>query len=119
MYDPCISCMSHTYRLLTEGECRSVNKRRIAIDKAQKEIVYPMSEFRGQSPDGSTLGVNSKYFIKNGKPWYPVMGEFHFSRYPHAFWEESILNWKSSIREEDILYLFQVYPPYTVKNHSI
>ena len=28
--------------------------------------------------------------IRDGKPFFPVMGEFHFSRYPIKFWEEEI-----------------------------
>jgi beta-galactosidase len=32
----------------------------------------------------------------DGKPWLPVMGEFHFSRYPDAGWEEQILKMKAA-----------------------
>ena len=34
------------------------------------------------SPTGQTIGVNSQYLTLNDQPWLPVMGEFHFSRYP-------------------------------------
>ena len=44
-----------------------------------------------QNPDGHTIGVNSQYLTLDGKPWMPVMGEFHFSRYPEALWEQDIL----------------------------
>lgn len=30
------------------------------------------------------------YLIKNGKPWFPVMGEMHYSRYRKEWWEESL-----------------------------
>ncbi len=50
----------------------------------------------GQSPDGSTLGLNSRYLTRDGKPFLPVMGEFHFSRYPRAQWEEELLKMKAS-----------------------
>lgn len=33
---------------------------------------------------------NSQYLIKDGKPWFPVMGEIHYSRYPKEYWKESI-----------------------------
>ncbi len=49
-----------------------------------------------RAPDGATLGANSQYLTRNGKPWVPVMGEFHFSRYPEAGWEEEILKMKAS-----------------------
>jgi hypothetical protein len=48
------------------------------------------------TPSGVTLGVNSRYLTRNGKPWLPVMGEFHFSRYPRAQWEEEILKMKAA-----------------------
>jgi hypothetical protein len=49
-----------------------------------------------RAPDGSTLTVNSQYLMRDGKPWIPVMGEFHYSRYPEAYWEEEILKMKAS-----------------------
>ena len=36
------------------------------------------------SPSGERLSVNSQYLTRNGKPWMPVMGEFHYSRTPHS-----------------------------------
>ena len=52
--------------------------------------------FSGTSPDGTSLSVNNRYFERNGKPWYPIMGEFHYSRYPHQYWEEEIMKMKSA-----------------------
>jgi hypothetical protein len=48
------------------------------------------------NPQGHTIGVNSQYLTFDGKPWIPVMGEFHFSRYPAAQWEQEILKMKSA-----------------------
>lgn len=36
------------------------------------------------------FGWNPQYLTKNEKPWLPVMGEFHFSRYPKKYWKESL-----------------------------
>lgn len=49
----------------------------------------------GRAPDGHVLSANSRYLIKDGTPWFPVMGEFHFSRYPESGWEEEILKMKA------------------------
>ncbi len=49
----------------------------------------------GQSPDGHVLSVNSRYFTRDGQPFFPVMGEFHYSRYPAAEWENEILKMKA------------------------
>jgi hypothetical protein len=49
-----------------------------------------------KSPIGAKIGLNSRFLTLNGAPWLPVMGEFHFSRYPRAQWEEEILKMKSA-----------------------
>jgi hypothetical protein len=49
-----------------------------------------------KSPSGSVIGLNSRYLTLNGTPWLPVMGEFHFSRYPRAQWEEELLKMKAA-----------------------
>lgn len=36
-----------------------------------------------------------KYLEKDKKPFFPMMGEFHFSRYPEEFWEEEICKMKA------------------------
>lgn len=38
---------------------------------------------------------NNQYLMRNNKPWFPVMGEFHYSRYPEAYWKESLYKMKS------------------------
>lgn len=48
------------------------------------------------SSNGHTLGLNKRYLTRDGKPWLPVMGEFHFSRYPRERWEEELLKMKAS-----------------------
>jgi hypothetical protein len=49
-----------------------------------------------RSPQGHVIGVNSQYLTMDGRPWIPVMGEFHFSRYPEAEWEQEILKMKAA-----------------------
>ena len=48
------------------------------------------------SPSGHTIGVTSRYLTRDGAPWLPVMGEFHFSRYPADRWEDEIVKMKSA-----------------------
>lgn len=42
-----------------------------------------------------TFSFTKDYLTKNGEPWFPVMGEIHYSRYPHQFWKESLLKMKA------------------------
>ena len=47
-------------------------------------------------PNGNTLTLNSQYFKFNDKPYFPVMGEFHYNRYPKNEWEKALLKMKAS-----------------------
>lgn len=61
------------------------------------------------SPSGHVLGVNSRYLTLDGKPWLPVMGEFHFSRYPAKYWEEEILKMKAGGVQIVSTYIFWIH----------
>ncbi len=41
------------------------------------------------------ITYNSQYLMKDGSPWFPVMGEMHYSRYKEDFWEESLRKMKA------------------------
>ena len=43
----------------------------------------------GNGPNG-TLAVNSRCIERDGRPWMPVMGEFHYSRCPQAEWADEL-----------------------------
>ena len=71
----------------------------VEIDARQPPPPPQASDFRGGSslsPSGQSIGLNDQYLTRDGKPWLPVMGEFHFSRYPDAGWEEEILKMKAA-----------------------
>jgi len=38
---------------------------------------------------------NNTYLLKNGRPWFPFMGEIHYSRLPAAEWRDSLLKMKA------------------------
>ena len=47
--------------------------------------------------------------MRDGKPWIPVMGEFHFTRYPEPYWEEEILKMKASGVDVISTYIFWIH----------
>src|SRR5664279_5496105 len=47
------------------------------------------------APNGASIELNSRYLIRDGKPWLPVMGEIHYTRVPEQDWEEEILKMKA------------------------
>ncbi len=38
---------------------------------------------------------NSDYLTRDGRAWFPVMGEMHFTRYREELWEESLRKMKA------------------------
>ena len=65
--------------------------------------------FSGKAPNGDSISVNSRYFVKNGKPWVPIMGEFHFSRYACEEWERELLKMKAGGIEIVASYIFWIH----------
>ena len=55
------------------------------------------------------IGFTNRYLTKDGKPWVPVMGEFHFSRYPNEEWETEILKIKAAGINIISTYLFWIH----------
>lgn len=49
----------------------------------------------GASLSGGSIAVNSFYLSMDGQPIIPVLGEFHFSRYPREQWEEQLRKMKA------------------------
>jgi len=49
----------------------------------------------GRAQNGDQISVNNYYISKNKKAIIPITGEFHFSRYPEKYWEESIKKMKA------------------------
>ncbi|MFI6369621.1 beta-galactosidase [Streptomyces sp. NPDC050546] len=41
------------------------------------------------------IEVTSRWLTRGGRPWFPVSGEFHYSRYPNEEWEEELLKMKA------------------------
>jgi beta-galactosidase len=47
-------------------------------------------------PDGKKIELNNHFFTYGGIPILPVIGEFHYTRYPRENWEEAILKMKAA-----------------------
>ena len=54
-------------------------------------------------------GYNKDYLTYDGAPILPVMGEFHFSRYPKEEWESALLNMKRGGVEIVATYVFWIH----------
>lgn len=72
--------------------------------------IFPLGEdFSDTAPDGTVLSVNSYYFEKNGKPFFGVSGEMHFSRMSKERWEDELIRMRMSGINIVSTYLFWNY----------
>jgi beta-galactosidase len=60
-------------------------------------------------PDGTTLTLDSHSLLLNGRPWTPVMGEFHYSRIPANEWREELLKMKAGGVDIVSTYVFWIH----------
>lgn len=61
------------------------------------------------NPAGHTVSANSVSLLLDGKPWTPVMGEFHYARVPEAEWRESLLKAKAGGIDVIATYVFWIH----------
>jgi hypothetical protein len=83
----------------TAPSCAQSSGTLIRIDASQLAAEPGTANYgagTATTPTAVTLGLNSRYLTRNGKPWLPVMGEFHYSRVPRDQWEDEILKMKAS-----------------------
>jgi len=95
--------------------CRPISAQAtntIHVDARQPAPPPSAAAFRGgtaKSASGQVLGLNGSYLTRNAEPWLPVMGEFHFARYPRAQWEEEILKMKAAGVQIIAAYIFWIH----------
>jgi beta-galactosidase len=63
----------------------------------------------GISPAGLRIAVDNRKLTLDGKPWLPVMGEFHFARYPEKYWREELLKMKAGGVQVVSTYIFWIH----------
>lgn len=71
-----------------------MQNRQIDLRNLKTEDPITIGDFGGENGLES-YSVTNRYITRNGKPCFPIMGEFHYSRYPAQYWEESILKMKA------------------------
>jgi hypothetical protein len=75
-------------------------------------IAAPMAghlKMGGSNPQDVEINVDSRSITIGGKPVLPVMGEFHYSRYPHEEWEQELLKMKAGGINIVSTYIFWIH----------
>lgn len=88
----------------------STNHIHFKLDTVNKQIVPgKLADSRGTSPQGDSYGFTNFYMTRNEKPFIPVVGEFHFSRFSYLYWEEELLKMKAGGVQIVATYIFWIY----------
>jgi hypothetical protein len=95
--------------LKSDPEKRSTMKLVLNAADACPKVLTGHLKMGGTNPNGCQINANSFYFTIAGKPVLPVMGEFHFSRYPRQYWEEEILKMKACGINIIATYIFWIH----------
>ncbi|MGA3373511.1 MAG: beta-galactosidase [Terracidiphilus sp.] len=61
------------------------------------------------APGGHTLTVNSRNLLRDGQPWLPISGEFHFARCPETEWQDELLKMKAGGVSIVATYIFWIH----------
>jgi beta-galactosidase len=83
----------------------------LPIDLAHPDLTILNGHLKmgGRDPRGVEIGTNSRFLTLNGRPWLPVMGEFHFSRYPDVDWRDELLKIKAGGITVVSTYIFWIH----------
>jgi hypothetical protein len=91
------------YRLSLMGLCAAMgcaNAETVLSVDASSPAAAPLENTlklgTAVSRTGHRIGANSRYLTRDGRPWLPVMGEYHYSRAPAAQWEAELRKMKAA-----------------------
>ena len=61
------------------------------LSPARTGRYFPLdNKFEGKSPDGHTLSWTNTYLTVDGKPFFGITGEIHYSRLDPSRWEDAL-----------------------------
>ena len=81
------------------------------IDLTNPDLSYLSGHLKlgGKNPQGVEINANSRFLTLDGAPWLPVMGEFHYSRYPNQDWRDELLRMKAGGIQIAATYVFWIH----------
>jgi hypothetical protein len=81
--------------VLSSNTLFAQNNYTIDVSAVKNDITRGHLDLGGTNFKGESFEVNSFYIERNGKPYIPVIGEFHYSRYPNQYWNEQLKKMKA------------------------
>jgi beta-galactosidase len=81
----------------------------VTVDTPRPPVNEGFKMGEARRPDGATLTLDSRSLLLDGKPWTPVMGEFHYTRCPENEWREELLKMKAGGIDIVSTYVFWIH----------
>ncbi len=75
----------------------------------KSEILTNHLKMGGKNPCGETIDVSSLYFLRSGRPWIGIVGEYHFVRDNGRNWYRELCKIKAGGITIISTYLFWIY----------
>ena len=83
---------------------------KLNLENLKEKEIRPLGEdFKGTSAGGEEISFTNYYMMKNGKPFFGVSGEFHFSRMSDTRWEDEMIKMKMGGISVVATYLFWIH----------
>ena len=78
-------------------------------DYKKTDIIRGHLNMGDTNPNGERIDVTNLYFERDGKPWVPVMAEYHFVRAKVSEWHEELFKIKAGGATIVSTYIFWIY----------
>ena len=75
----------------------------------QEAAASPLKLGTNTTRDGHSYSLNSICFLRDGKPFFPVVGEMQYARIPRADWDDAILKMKNAGVDTIASYVFWLF----------
>lgn len=77
---------------MASGQTRSYTAD---ISLTDTSVIEGQLDLGGTDGKGGSITVNNRYIVRDGRPFIPVFGEFHYGRYDRSQWEQEIMKMKA------------------------
>jgi len=81
----------------------------INLKNIQEKNLYPLGEEFAGHNNQEEISFNNYYMEKNGKPFFGISGEFHYSRMSDIRWEDELIKMKMAGLNVVSTYLFWIH----------
>ena len=79
----------------------------VNLKEFRSSPLFPLGDdFSGINPTGDQLSFNNFFLERNGQPFFPVSGEFHYSRMDERRWEDELIKMRMGGVNVVATYLF-------------